>query len=189
MKFIILCVTYMLLCANLSGCATYVAAQDAALVKSVQAANDNLVRGIEEGICAVPIGAVIRNSEFVPIAQAACLPAGGAQNPVQLFQQMAQPAVNLVPAYQENMNANNAPGSTSVTVVPVAPATHVQRTAPVPKVQKKAIIPQSQASPIAQPIALPIPVPNAQGNAPNAQGNAPNAPAFGTLTKNPNFPN
>ena len=159
----------------LSGCGSinsYVAAQDAAVVKDTKAANDNLVRGIEEGICAVPIGAVIRNSEFVPIAQAACLPAGGAQNPAQLFQQMAQPAVNLVPAYQENMNTNNAPGSTSVTVVPVVPAIHIPHTAPVPKIQKKVITPQ--ASPVAKPIALPVPVPS--------------VPAFGTMTTNPNFP-
>ena len=158
----------------LSGCGSinsYVAAQDAAVVKDTKAANDNLVRGIEEGICAVPIGAVIRNSEFVPIAQAACLPAGGAQNPAQLFQQMGQPTVSI-PAYQENMNTTGAPGSTSATVPPVVPAIHAQRITPVPKTQKKAITPQ--ASSVAQPIALPTPVPS--------------APAFGTMTPNPNFP-
>ena len=97
-----------------------------------------------------------------------------------MIQQMgAQTTAPVIPAYQQTINAMSA----QTPVVPVAPAIHVQRTTPVPKIQKKAIIPQSQAS----PIALPIPVPSAPGNAPNAS--VPSVPAFGTLTKNPNFPN
>ena len=137
--------TVIIGCAMLTGCGSinsYVAAQDAAVVKDTKAANDNLVRGIEEGICAVPIGAVIRNSEFVPIAQAACLPAGGAQNPAQLFQNMAQPIVPI-PAYQENMNATGSPGSNtpapqstpplvrSVQKKPILPTRRIVRTVPI----------------------------------------------------------
>ena len=175
---------------SLAACApinTYMAGQNAAIIADTKAANDNAVVGIEAAICEVPIGAVIRNAEFVPIATAACMPGGAAGSAGAMIQQMgAQTTAPVIPAYQQTINAISA----QTPVVPVAPAIHVQRTTPVPKIRKKAIIPQSQASPIAQPIALPIPVPNALGNAPNASGNAPKSvPAFGTLTKNPNFPN
>ena len=158
---------------SLAACApinTYIAGQNAAIIADTKAANDNAVVGIEAAICEVPIGAVIRNAEFVPIATAACMPGGAAGSAGAMIQQMGAQTAPVIPAYQQTINAMSA----QTPVVPVAPAIHVQRTTP-PKVQKKAIVPQSQASPIAQPIALPIPVPS--------------APAFGTLTKNPNFPN
>ena len=157
-----------LLALLVSGCNTInpiVAADNAMVIKDTQAANDNLVVSISASICEVPIGAVIRNPAFVPIATAACMPGGQAASASAMMQNMVtNPGL---PAYQQTINAISA----QTPVVPVAPAIHVQRTTPAPKIQKKAIVPQSQAS----PIALPIPVPS--------------VPAFGTLTKNPNFPN
>jgi uncharacterized protein YceK len=147
----------------LSGCGTlntYVAAQNAAAVKDTKAANDNLVRGIEESICEVPIGAVIRNSEFVPIAQAACLPAGANQNPVQLLQNMAQPATATVPAYQQNMNANPVP----------APVTSTPAKRYAPKPQKPVTPGQPLFSP--SPASTPAPAPTP-------------AQPFGALTPTP----
>ena len=159
-------------CVLLSGCGTlntYVAAQNAAAVKDTKAANDNLVRGIEESICEVPIGAVIRNSEFVPIAQAACLPAGANQNPVQLLQNMAQPNAQTLPAYQQNMNANPPPPITANTS---ALQTYVPKPGATKSAQKARPTPT-----ITTPTAIPVP----------STPMAPAQPAFGTLAPNPNF--
>ena len=167
---------------SLAACApinTYMAGQNAAIIADTKAANDNAVVGIEAAICEVPIGAVIRNAEFVPIATAACMPGGAAGSAGAMIKQMGAQTAPVIPAYQQTINAMS---SAQTTVVPVVPAIHIQHTTPVPKIQKKTIVPQSQASPVAQPIALPVPVPSAPGNAPNA-------PACGTMTKNPNFTN
>jgi len=72
----------------LSGCGTLnstVAGFNQKAISDTRGANDNLVHALEAGICEVPIGAVIRNSEFVPVAKAACLPAGQASSPLELF--------------------------------------------------------------------------------------------------------
>jgi hypothetical protein len=75
----------------LAGCGTMnstIAGLEQKSVADVRAANDNAIHGVEASICAMPIGAVIRNTEFVPIARAACLPAGSASSPVTLFDAM-----------------------------------------------------------------------------------------------------
>ena len=165
---------------SLAACApinTYMAGQNAAIIADTKAANDNAVVGIEAAICEVPIGAVIRNAEFVPIATAACMPGGAAGSAGAMIQQMGAQTAPIIPAYQQTINAISAQ---TPAVAPVAPVV-VKRTpviapvtAPAPQIQKKVIAPQA-SSIIAQPIALPVPVPS--------------APAFGTMTPNPNFHN
>ena len=63
----------------LTGCGTLnptIAGYEETTIANTRAANDNHVKAIENAICSVPVGAVIRHAEFVPIAKSACLPSG-----------------------------------------------------------------------------------------------------------------
>ena len=63
----------------LTGCGTLnptIAGYEETTIANTRAANDNYVKAIEAAICSVPVGAVIRHPEFVPIAKSACLPSG-----------------------------------------------------------------------------------------------------------------
>ena len=132
----------------LAGCGqlnTFVAANEAGVIRDAQTANDNMVHGIEAASCAVPIGAVIRNPEFIPIAEAACMPAGTQSNPVSMFQSM-QSAPASVPAYE-------VPSTTATTAQKQAVPAQKQ------KVQKKVQIIQP-AKPTVKPVQPVVPVPN-----------------------------
>ena len=136
----------------LAGCGqlnTFVAANEAGVVRDAQTANDNMVHGIEAASCAVPIGAVIRNPEFIPIAEAACMPAGTQSNPVSMFQSM-QSAPASVPAYE-------VPSTTAQT--PSVPAQKQAVPAQKQKVQKKVQIIQP-AKPTAKPVQPVVLAPN-----------------------------
>jgi len=61
------------------------AGYEAAAKKGVQLADDNAIKTITDNICAVPYGAVIRNTQFIPVAKAACLPAGANSAPDSLL--------------------------------------------------------------------------------------------------------
>ena len=101
----------------LSGCNTInpiVAADNAMVIKDTQAANDNLVVSISASICEVPIGAVIRNPAFVPIATAACMPGGQAASASTMMQNMgANPGL---PAYQQVIDAHQVQSVAPVSV-------------------------------------------------------------------------
>ncbi len=74
MKLWTICITLML-----TGCGTLnpmIAGYEETAIANTRAANDNYVKAIENAICFVPVGAVIRHPEFVPIAKSACLPSG-----------------------------------------------------------------------------------------------------------------
>jgi hypothetical protein len=69
----------VLLCAILTGCGTLnpvIAGYSSKVIADARAANDNYVAAIEAAICSVPVGAVIRHPEFIPLARTACLPGG-----------------------------------------------------------------------------------------------------------------
>ena len=136
----------------LAGCGqlnTFVAANEAGVVRDAQTANDNMVHGIEAASCAVPIGAVIRNPEFIPIAEAACMPSGTQSNPVSMFQSM-QSAPAGVPAYE-------VPSTTAATAPKQAVSVPAQKQTVKSKAQKKAqIIPP--AKPTAKPVQPVVPV-------------------------------
>jgi hypothetical protein len=75
--------------ALLTGCAglnSTIAAFDQKAIVDTQAANDNYVHALEAGILTVPIGAVYRHPEFLPIARAALV--GQSNNPVTIFDVM-----------------------------------------------------------------------------------------------------
>ena len=77
-----------LLIVTLSGCASFnasVAGYNKVAVTSARSANDNIIDGIMETTCAVPVGAVLRRQDFLPVVKAACLPQGNASNPSSLF--------------------------------------------------------------------------------------------------------
>lgn len=89
---------YILFPLCISGCETvnsYVAAQNSVIIKDTKAADDNAVHAIEAAICAVPVGAVIRNTEFIPIAQHACI---SPTAPDVLFTPPAAVPVTITPA-------------------------------------------------------------------------------------------
>ena len=74
MKLWMICIALML-----TGCGALnpvIAGYEETAISNTRAANDNYVKAIESAICSVPIGAVIRHPEFVPIAKSACLPSG-----------------------------------------------------------------------------------------------------------------
>ena len=63
----------------LTGCGALnptIAGYEKTALANTRAANDNYIEAIEAAICSVPVGAVIRHPEFVPIAKSACLPSG-----------------------------------------------------------------------------------------------------------------
>ena len=71
--------TILLVTTMLSACGSLnpaIAGYEKTALASTRAANDNYVEAIEAAICSVPVGAVIRHPEFVPIAKSACLPNG-----------------------------------------------------------------------------------------------------------------
>ena len=73
----------------LTGCpssmSTAVAGYTTKVAADARATNDNMVQAIELAICAVPVGAVIRNPEFIPLARTACLPGGVSPDAGALF--------------------------------------------------------------------------------------------------------
>jgi uncharacterized protein YceK len=74
---------------GLTGCGTMnstIAGFGSKAAADARAANDNMIGAIELSICAVPIGAVLRHSEFIPIARVACLPGGIAPDANDLFE-------------------------------------------------------------------------------------------------------
>ena len=74
MKLWMICIALML-----TGCGALnpvIAGYEETAISNTRAANDNYVKAIENAICSVPVGAVIRHPEFVPIAKSACLPSG-----------------------------------------------------------------------------------------------------------------
>ena len=71
--------TILLATTMLSACGSLnpaIAGYEKTALASTRAANDNYIDAIEAAICSVPVGAVIRHPEFVPIAKSACLPSG-----------------------------------------------------------------------------------------------------------------
>lgn len=79
----------LLLAASLvAGCGSLnpvIAGLETTAIANTRAANDNYVAAIEAAICSVPVGAVIRHPEFIPLARAACLPGGGSPDATALF--------------------------------------------------------------------------------------------------------
>lgn len=79
---------YLLILLMLSGCGTLnpvIAGYTSTAIANTKAANDNYINAIEAAICSVPVGAVIRHPEFIPLARAACLPGGVATDAGVLF--------------------------------------------------------------------------------------------------------
>jgi len=73
----------------LTGCTTTTAqlysGYEQAAKKGIEAADDNNIKTLTDSICGVPYGAVIRNTQFIPVAKAACLPAGANSAPDSLL--------------------------------------------------------------------------------------------------------
>ena len=72
----------------LTGCGTLnpaIAGYSTKVIADTKAANDNYVAAIEAAICSVPVGAVIRHPEFIPLAKSACLPGGVSPDAGALF--------------------------------------------------------------------------------------------------------
>ena len=141
----LMCLILLLFLGGCGSINSYVAAQNAMIVKDTKAADDNLVHGIENGICAVPVGAVIRNTEFIPIAESACLPAGTNNSPGVMFQNMIQskPPV-VVPT----------PIVVTQTPQPVIPVVPRKKYIPYKKLVVPTIVPQVIA-PTPVPISIP----------------------------------
>ncbi len=84
MKTIILAALAILV----SGCGSLnpvIAGYESTAIANAKAANDNYVAAIEAAICSVPVGAVIRHPEFIPLARTACLPGGVSPDAGTLF--------------------------------------------------------------------------------------------------------
>ena len=161
-----------LLALLVSGCNTInpiVAADNAMVIKDTQAANDNLVVSISASICEVPIGAVIRNPAFVPIATAACMPGGQAASAATMMQNMGgNPGV---PAYQQVIDAHQPVQAPAQSVAPVS--ANLPTPAPVHQVRSRPYI----APTVKQPLtAAPVPIAK-----PITQPAIIPPPAFGTL--------
>ena len=75
----------VLIAAMLSGCTTVTGAAyagyETAAKKGIETADDNQIKTLSDAICAVPYGAILRNTAFIPVAKAACLPQGAANAP------------------------------------------------------------------------------------------------------------
>lgn len=68
----------------LTGCAgmsQYIAAKGASDKVAIQAANDNIITGIEDALCDLPYGAILRHTELQAAVQSVC----GVKNPVTLI--------------------------------------------------------------------------------------------------------
>ena len=136
------------LCAACSPFNQYMAGQNAAIIAGTKGANDNAIVGIEAAICEVPIGAVIRNAEFVPIATAACMPGGVGSNAGGMLQQMGAQTVPAIPAYQQTLD--NQAAAQGVVTKPTPVVKHVV------KATRK---PAPVAPPVvAPPVVAPAPV-------------------------------
>ena len=146
-----------LLALLVSGCNTInpiVAADNAMVIKDTQAANDNLVVSISASICEVPIGAVIRNPAFVPIATAACMPGGQAASASAMMQNMVtNPGL---PAYQQVIDAHAPVSANLPTPAPVHQVRSRPYIAPTVK-QPLTAAPVPIAKPITQPAIIPPP--------------------------------
>ncbi len=163
----------------LSGCNTInpiVAADNAMVIKDTQAANDNLVVSISASICEVPIGAVIRNPAFVPIATAACMPGGQAASASAMMQNMVtNPGL---PAYQQVIDAHAPVSANLPTPAPSSVTVH----APVHPVRSTPYIPTVKQSSTVAPAPVVTYQPAPVTKQPQATlSTNPAAPAFGTL--------
>ena len=136
------------LCAACAPINQYMSGQNAAIIAGTKGANDNAIVGIEAAICEVPIGAVIRNAEFVPIATAACMPGGVGSNAGGMLQQMGAQTTPVIPAYQQTLDNQAA----AVQPVVVKPTTIVKHVA---KATRK---PAPVVAPVAPPVVAPAPV-------------------------------
>lgn len=67
---------------NCAGLSQAVAAKEKSDKIAVQAANDNIVEGIKDGMCALPYGTILRHPEIQPAAQSLC---GATANPAALL--------------------------------------------------------------------------------------------------------
>ena len=122
MKHLITIAAMLTACTLQTACTTTTAqlyaGYESAAKKGLEAADDNNIRTLTDGICGVPYGAVIRNSQFIPLAKAACLPAGGNSAPDSLLptaqpQGMASKAANaatpsMAPSSIPQQSANAA---------------------------------------------------------------------------------
>ncbi len=145
----------------LSGCGqlnTFVTANQAAVIRDAQTANDNMVHGIEAAACAVPVGAVIRNPDFVPVVQAACMPAGAQSNPAQMLQNMQSGQGTAVPAYMVPSVSVVTPAS-PVTVAPLTQTAPKQaiNSRKVVTTHKNAAIMAPKATVMPAPVVVPVP--------------------------------
>jgi PBP1b-binding outer membrane lipoprotein LpoB len=80
--------TSTLLCVALSGCAGFqqtVTGYESAVLKGVQAVEDNNIAVWATNACGTPFSAAIRHPEVVPALRVLCLPAGAASSPVTLL--------------------------------------------------------------------------------------------------------
>lgn len=148
---------------------SFVNLQTAQAIQDAQAANDNLIVGVSAAVCAVPVGAVIRNPSFVPVVAAACMPGGQAANSATLIQNMQ--TNTGIPVYKQTMDAikaaaapvsANLPTPAQVKTVPrtvartsrVGVPVHVPIHNPAPAAPVVSVQP---VVPIAQPITAPVP--------------------------------
>lgn len=143
---------------------SFVNLQTAQAIQDAQAANDNLIVGVSAAVCAVPVGAVIRNPSFVPVVAAACMPGGQAANSATLIQNMT--TNTGIPVYQQTMDAIKASTPVSANLPTPAPvridphtSAHTSRAVvpvhkPVTAQPVTAQQPVVTTVPIAQPIQL-----------------------------------
>ena len=72
----------------LCGCTalnTTIGAYDTKIALDAKVANNNLMQQLTFGVCSVPIGAVLGNPQFIPVAKAACLPSGANSSPATIL--------------------------------------------------------------------------------------------------------
>ena len=144
-----------LLCAACAPINQYMAGQNAAIIAGTKGANDNAIVGIEAAICEVPIGAVIRNAEFVPIATAACMPGGVGSSAGGMLQQMGAQTAPVIPAYQQTINNMSAQTPVAPVVVKPTPIVkHIVKATPKP-----VAYPAPVATPTPAPVVAPAPAP------------------------------
>lgn len=60
----------------LAGCSTAMTAYESAAYEQIKAANDNNLKVLKVAVCAQPLSAILRNPDFIPVAQAACVTPG-----------------------------------------------------------------------------------------------------------------
>ena len=82
MKYLLFAPLFLAGCGSLN---PVIAGYTTTTIANTRAANDNYVAAIEAAICSVPVGAVIRHPEFIPLARTACLPGGVSPDAGALF--------------------------------------------------------------------------------------------------------